>query len=330
MKFKFAPIKFQSALAAGGITLMGFNYLQMVISHEGGLVNITDIIWGEYSLVETSLYLFLFAVLIIFSAIHFIMTAILFVGFVRWLVRKNQLKDIMRNPLTNITIFVPFASLSMSANVMWGPVGFFVPKFSVQPWMLPSLILFAFLWIPLLFLEYRVVKVLLEKSADWKQLNFVWLLDVFAFGLVSLTGTGIASMAENSIIATIAAVGSIILLIVGLVLFFAKLGYLLQLHLKVRKLPSNPILPAYFLVVPIMCLTGISFYRLLLYIEGTYGFNPSGVTFFLINASYILAIGWVLFVIYLLFDYLRKDFLKADYSPTQWGCNRQVVLNTFC
>ncbi len=53
--------------------------------------------------------------------------------------------------------------------------------------------------------------------------------------------------------------------------------------------------------------------------EVTYGFNPSGAAFFLINASYILAIGWVLFVMYLLFDYLRKDFMKEDYSPTQWG-----------
>lgn len=103
--------------------------------------------------------------------------------------------------------------------------------------MLPSLILFTLLWIPL---EYKVVKVLLVKPTDMKQLNFVWLLDVFAFGLVSMTGTGIASMAENSTVATIAAVGSVILMIVGLTLFFAKLGYMLHLHVKMPKLPSNP------------------------------------------------------------------------------------------
>ncbi|OIJ13826.1 hypothetical protein BKP35_08600 [Anaerobacillus arseniciselenatis] len=319
MIFKFAPIKFQSALAAGGISLMAFNYLQMVIPHGGELVNLTNFMWGEYSLAQIGLYLFLFAVMIIFSSIHFILTTILIVGFIQWLIRKNQLQDFMKNPHTNITIFVPFASLSMTANVIWGPAGFFVPDFSVQPWMVPSLILFALLWLPLLLLEYKVVKGFIAKPTDMKQLNFVWLLDVFAFGLVSMTGTGIASMAENSTVATIAAVGSVILMIVGLVLFFAKLGYLLLLHVKTRKLPGKPILPAYFLVVPITCLIGVSSYRLLLYMEGTYGFNPSGAAFFLINASYILAISWVLFVIYLLFDYLRKDFLKADYAPTQWG-----------
>ncbi|OEH85036.1 hypothetical protein BHU72_07300 [Desulfuribacillus stibiiarsenatis] len=298
---------------------MAFNYLQMVLPHEGGLVNIINIEWGEYSLAQTSLYLFLFVVMGIFSAMHFVGTVFLVFGFIKWLIRKNQLQSFLQDPKTNITIFIPFASLSMSTNVLWGPSGFFVPNFSVQPWMLPSLILFVFLWFPLLILEYKVAKVLMAKSTNLKQLNFVWLLDVFAFGLVSLTGTGIASMADNSNIATIAAIGSVILMVVGLALLVAKLGYLFYLHVKVPKLPNKPIMPAYFLVVPITCLFGISFYRLLLFMEGTYGFNASGAALVLINASYILAISWVLYVIYILFDYLRKDFIKADYSPTQWG-----------
>ncbi|UTW68595.1 hypothetical protein KHA80_13735 [Anaerobacillus sp. HL2] len=87
-----------------------------------------------------------------------------------------------------------------------------------------------FLWLDW---STRLLKVLLPTDA--RKLNFVWLLDVFTFGLVILTGTGIASMAEDFRIATIAAVGSLLLLIVGLIVI--KLRY--HLHKQNPKLPTN-------------------------------------------------------------------------------------------
>lgn len=318
MNLKFAPIKFQAALAAGGVALMAFNYLQFAIPHGEGLVKITDIGWSQLSLSQSPIYL-LTLIMLAFSAANLILTVIFLKGLAEWLGTKNQFTNFMDNPLTNITIFVPIATLAMTANVIWGPLAFYIPGLSTQSMMLPSLIIFAILWISLFTLEFKVAKTWFLKPIEINKLNFVWLLDVFAFGLVSLMGTGIASMAENSSIATMASVASLFLLSVGIFLFIAKLAFLIYMQLKNAQLPANPILPAYFLVIPITCLLGLSFYRIMTHLEHVFAFDTSVVSFLLINISYVITIGWGIFAVYLLANFLRKDFYQSKFSPTQWA-----------
>lgn len=317
MKLKFAPIKFQAALASGGVALMAFNFLQFAIPHGEGLIKITDIGWSQLSLSQTPVYL-LTLIMLVFSIANLILTVIFLKGLAQWLGTKNQFTTFMDNPLTNITIFVPIASLAMTANVIWAPLAFYIPSLSTQAMMLPSLIFFAILWILLFALEFKVAKIWFLKPIEVSKLNFVWLLDVFAFGLVSLAGTGITSMAEDSSITSVASIASLFVLIVGTILFIAKLSFLIYMQLKNAQLPDKPILPAYFLVIPITCLLGLSFYRIMTHLEHTFAFDTSVVSFFLINFSYVITIGWGIFTVYLLFDYL-KNFYRSKFSPTQWG-----------
>ncbi len=180
--------------------------------------------------------------MVVFTIMNLISTVVFLKDLMQWLANKKEYEEFMSTPPTrNIGIFVPIASLSMTANVILAPLAFFIPKLSanIQALMLPGLIFFGFLWLMLFKLEFKVLKTWLSQPIDVTQLNFIWLIDVFAFGLVNLTGTGIASMAN--------------------------------------------------------------------------------IILFLITFSYVITIGWGIFTLYLLSDYLKKDFYKSEFSPTQWS-----------
>lgn len=90
-------------------------------------------------------------------------------------------------------------------------------------------------------------------------------------------------------------------------------------QIKSTRLPDVPVLPAYFLVVPITCLFGLSFYRIAMYMQIYFSFDVTVISFFLINFSYVVTIGWGIFSLYLLSDYLKNHFTKSQFSPPQWG-----------
>jgi len=109
------------------------------------------------------------------------------------------------------------AFMAFNAQVILAPLAFFIPKLSsnVQALMLPGLVFFGILWFTLFRLEFKLLKIWLSQPMDVTELNFVWLIDVFTFGLVSLTGTGIAAMSSNREISSIAAFASLFALSVG-------------------------------------------------------------------------------------------------------------------
>jgi hypothetical protein len=323
MKFniKFHPLLFQASLAAGGVALMPFNYLQFAIPHGKGLIKLSDIAWNGLTGVEAALYFPLVAIMMISTIVHLILTIVFLKGLVSWVRNKEEFNTFISDPYKNVGIFPIIASLAMSTNVFWGPIGFFVPQISsnLQALMLPSLIFFGILWVFLLKLEFSVIKIWLTDSVKISKFNFIWLLDVFAFGLVNLTGTGIAAMSGNKIIAGIAAFVSLFTLSIGLFLLIIKLVYLIYHQIKKDGLPDKPVLPAFFLVIPITCLYGLSFYRIAMYLQNYFSIDVKGVTFFIINFSYVITIAWGLFTLYLLSDYFKNYFMKSDFAPPQWG-----------
>lgn len=318
---KFTPLIFQASLAAGGVALMPFNYLQFAIPHGKGLIKLSDISWAGLTLGQSMLYRPLVVVMLLFTILNLVLTVFFLKSLIQWIGNKKEYESFINNPLINVGIFAPIASLSMTANVIWGPLSFFVPQLSsnLQALMLPSLLFFGFLWTAILGLEFKIIKIWFSQSIDVGKLNFIWLLDVFAFGVVNLTGSGIAAMSGNSQIASLAAFGSFFTLSIGLFLFVTKLVYLIFLQIRSSKLPDIPILPAYFLVVPITCLFGLSFYRIAMYLQNNFSFDVTVITFFLINFSYVVTIGWGIFSLYILSDYLRSHFTKSHFSPPQWG-----------
>ena|SRR3989339_577526 len=319
---QFTPLKFQVPLAMGGVALMAFNYLQFAIPHGEGLITMSDVASAGLTTNQLWLYLPLIVIMLAFSVLNLGFILVYLKQIMQWLANKPKYQEFMTGPPTlNVGIFVPIASLSMTACVLLAPIAFFIPQLSSngQAMMLLGLIFFGTLWLILFRLEFKVLKIWLSHPLDATKLNFVWLLDVFAFGLVSLTGTGIAAMSQNVTIASIAAVASLFTLIFGLFLLVAKLSYLFYLQMKAESLPGKHVLPAYFILIPISCLFGFSFYRVMIYLQSYYLFDMKVLLFFSITFPYIITIGWGLFCVYLLSDYLRKDFLKSEFAPTQWG-----------
>jgi hypothetical protein len=149
--------------------------------------------------------------------------------------------------------------------------------------------------------------------------NFIWLTDVFAFGLVSLTGSGVAALSDNPVIASLAAGASLLTLGCGFLLLVAKLAYLVSHQIRTKKLPGKPILPAYFILIPITCLYGFSFHRIMVYLQTYFSFDLSWLSFLVMTFSYVCTLSWGVFCLYLLGSYFKNDFLKCDFAPTQWG-----------
>jgi hypothetical protein len=318
---KFTSVIFQTSVAAGGVALMPFVYLQFAEPHWGKPVMLLDIPWSELTIAQTINFSTLVGIMLVFTVAHLLFTLVFLNGLIRWLANKEEYNTFINDPKINIGIFSPIASLSMTANVIWGPLAFFIPQLSsmLQALMLPSLIFFGVLWLIILKLEFKVLKIWLTNPVDTAKLNFTWLLDVFAFGLVCLTGTGIAVTATNSEIASLAAFGSLFALSIGLFLFAIKFAYLVYLQIKAPSLPDIPLLPAYFMTIPLSCLFGVSLFRTMAYLQQHFAFDVKALSFLLINFSYAIAIAWGVFCIYLLGDYLKNSFMKIKFSPAQWG-----------
>jgi len=216
---KFTPLKFQIPLAAGGISLMAFNYLQFAVPHGKGLVKFSDIVWSGLTPAQLGLYLPLIAIMLVFSGISLGSTAIYLRQLRRWLFNRAEYQDFITSPSTkSIGVFAPVGSLSMTANVVLAP-----------------------------------------------------------------------------------------------------LAYLFSHQLKAQKLPEKPILPAYFILIPITCLYGFSFHRIMVYLQSYFAFDLGWLSFLIMTFSYVCTLSWGIFCLYLLGNYFKNDFLRCDFAPTQWG-----------
>ena len=318
---KFTPLKFQGTLAAAGVALMPYVFLKINIFKSEGTISLSELPILSGNTLEYAAALFLIAVMGLFIVIHFTLTAIFLKELVIWLLKPDNFKELMKNPLANSALFSPLISLPMSMVVFFGPVSFFVPQLTenMQSLMLPAFVVFSFLWVILILLELKVVKVFFTESVEHEKLNFGWLLDVLALGAVSLFGSSIADFSKSDLIASSVAFMVMIALLVGISVFVLKIAILFYQQIKSKVMPSINILPAYFLVVPPMCLLGFSFYKLLGYASKTYGFDTNAVSFLIIVFSYLTAMSWFIFSVVLLREYLKKEFLSSDFSPAQWG-----------
>jgi hypothetical protein len=321
MNNKFNPLFFQASLAAGGISLMPFNFLQFAIPHGKGLIKLSDIVWTGLSGTQMVLYAALISIMFVSIAAHVFLTFAFLKGLIGWLSNKGAVADLMGDPYKNMTIFPIIGSLAMSANVLWAPIGFFVPQISsgLQSLMLPSLAFWGVLWIMMFVLEFNVAKTWLKHKIEIDKFNFVWLLDVFAFGLVSLAGSGVAGTSGNPQISGIAVIGTLVTVAVGILLLSAKLINLIKPMIKGKDLPAVPILPAYFILVPITCLFGISIFRLTSYFQKVYSYDLSSLLSVIVVLAYVFSMTWLVFTVYLLGNYFKNLFKRSEYSAPQWS-----------
>lgn len=318
----FSPFNFQAPLAAGGVTLMAYNWLQFAIPHGDGPLAYADIGWASLTAVQTGLYGVLAGIMFVLTLVNLLLTTVFSYDLVKWLASRRGYQEFMSGPTTRITgIFVPIASLAMTMAVVFATAPFFIPAVSahIQALMMPGLVAFSALWLTIFVLESRMLKMWLGQPTDTSKLNFVWLLDVFAFGLVGLAGTGLASTADGRAIASTSAFMSVAAVGFGTLLLAGKMALLLYVQLKARSLPEHQVQPAFFLLAPITCLYGISYYKIMVYLQKWFEIDVKVPSYFLVTLLYGVAMTWAIFTVYLLGDYFRNYFRKSDYFPTQWA-----------
>jgi len=318
---KFTPVKFQATLASAGVALMPMYFLKFNIfkTNENISLSMLSLLSDQPVLYATALFLAI--TMGLFIVIHFFYTAVFLKELVIWLSTTNEFKKLINSHLTASTVFSPLISLPMSMIVLFGPTSFFFPQITenIQTFMLPAFILFAILWVALISFELKAAGVFFTTLVEPETLNFGWLLDVLAFGAVSLVGSLIANFADSRLISSSTAFMVFVTVFVGIALFSVKLAILIYQQIRSRQLPVSAIMPAYCLVIPPSCLLGFGFYQLVQYTGKTYGFDVSAISFIIINFSYFFSMSWFVFSIFLLKEYLKKDFLRTDYSPAQWG-----------
>jgi len=321
MTMQFHPLKFLLPLAAGGIALMAYNYLHYAVPNTGDVV-LGDVLAAPMPAPEFLLNWFFAGLMLIFAVIDLGATAVYLWQIFRWRTAKGLYgKFIAEAPTTVVGGCIPYASLAMTAMVCLAPLAFFCPFLSshIQTLMLPGLLLYAVLWGGLIRYECIILKKWLTQPFDETKLNFIWLLDTFSFGMMSLMGAAIASTAHNAIIASIAACAALFVSILGLLLLAAKLSYLVFLQLKAVALPPINVLPSFFMIVPISCLYGFGLNKLAHYLHAHHAMDMTVMFYFTLMIPYVISVGWALFTVYLLWEYLRDDFLKSDFAFPQWS-----------
>lgn len=318
---KFTPVKFQATLASGGVALMPMYFLKFNIFKTGTSISLSMLPQLSDHPVMFASALILTALMGLFICIHFFYTAVFLKELVIWLFTTDEFKKLISDPLTASMVFSPLISLPMSMIVLFAPASYFFPQITenIQTFMLPGFICFGILWIALISFEIKSAAVFFTTSVELESLNFGWLLDVLAFGAVSLVGAMIANFAENTLISSTTAFMVFLTVFVGIALFSVKLAILIYQQIRSRQLPISAVMPAYCLVIPPSCLLGFGFFQLVQYAGKTFGFDVSAVSFIIINFSYFFAMSWFIFSIFLLKDYLRKEFLSTGFSPAQWG-----------
>ncbi|MBI5232634.1 MAG: hypothetical protein HY876_10780 [Coriobacteriales bacterium] len=319
---RFTPFNLQAPLAAGGVTLMAFNWLQFAVPHGKGPVRLADIEWATLAFGQVGLYAFLVVIMLLLTTVNLLLTGVFLKDLVQWVRADDGYREFMTGPPARVTgVFVPVASLAMTMAVVFASVPFFVPAVSANVQMLvaPAFVVLVVLWLTAFGLESHLLARLRSGPFEAAKLNFVWLLDVFALGLLALAGTGLAAAADSRPMAATAALGSLLTLAVGSVLLVGKLAFLIYQQIKSRALPETQLQPAFFLLVPIICLYGVSSYRMMLLMETWFGVDVKAPSYSLLTLSYVAAAGWAAFTVYLLAGYFRRYFRTSEYFPTQWA-----------
>lgn len=313
---KFTPLRFQSALAAGGLALMPFVLMQFTFPRQGKLVSIEDLS-GRYDLAST----FLLTVMLVSTVLHFYLIAKVSREFIQWRNSGSEMRDFLADPAINVGIFSPVVALGMTVNVILGPVAFFFPGFSAQ---VPALLgygvyPYALLFMVLSYVSVAVGRTWLFRDGKSVSFNYNWLLDVFAWGMVALAGAGVTMTATDPQVTAVGSVLTLCAISIGLFIYGIKGMYLIIAQMTHGNTPPDPLKPAHFIVVPINCLFAISIYKIAGYTKPSLGIDITPLAFASVVILFALSLFWILLCAIAFRDWFRYQFPKPEFYPAQWG-----------
>jgi hypothetical protein len=313
----FTPLRFQSSLAAGGLALMPFVLMQVTFRHAGKLVGVGDI--ADPGLDGGRV--FLVSVLAVATIFHFALTFSSTRGLVRWLRDWSTARDFISDPKRSSAIFSPAISLGMTINVVLGPVAFFAPS----AWTIaPQLATFAFalyvpLWGALAGLSAFTVRTWVSRPLASAELNFVWLLDVFAWAMAALAGSSIAATSDSAVVTALATVLTVASAVVGTAIYAVKGALPLRALLTHRTLPAESLQPAFFVTVPINCLFGVAALKVSRPFDQLMGTHSSSFALSSLLILFAVAVVWTVACAFAVRAWFLRAFPRPDFYPTQWG-----------
>jgi len=317
---KFNPLTFLASLGAGGISIAPFVYFQYIMPHGKGLTTYSEMMNNATTGAAQAGVMVMAAVMVVFAVIHFGLTGKLVTDLIAWR-KTDDYKAYAKDPQRNTTIMASFTSFAMTFNVLIGAVRFFVPAMqnNFQSLMLPALIAWGILWLWLMSTEIKILKTAFERDFNISEISFGWLMQPFALGMISVSGFGIAAMAHDAGIANTAAFLSLISVTMGVFLFLVKLISVFQSHFVTRGMPERQFLPSFLIVVPIVTIYAISFFRLGHYLEHQFAADL-GIYYTLVVAVPFAFQTWYLgFGLAMLKSYFKKDFFKKEYYVSLWA-----------
>lgn len=317
---KFNPLTFLASLGAGGIAIAPFVYFQYLVPHGKGLTTFNEVMQqATTGAGEVGVWL-MASIMLLFGVVHFGLTFKLLASFLSWR-KTDDYKKYIRDPRQNTTIMAAFTSFAMSFNVLIGAVRFFVPAMQnhFQGLMLPALIAWTLLWLWLMGTEIKILKTSFEGDFNISEISFGWLMQPFALGMISVSGMGIAAMAHNPDIAGTAAFLSMISATMGAFLFVVKLISVFQSHFSATGMPERQFLPSFLIVVPVLTIYAISFFRFGHYLEHNFDIQLSAFYQFVVAVPFAFQTWYLGFGVTMLMDYFKKDFFRKEYYVTLWA-----------
>lgn len=319
-KNTFSPLSFLASLGAGGISVIPFSFLQYTYHTGKGLITFGQIDHFSLPVTQQALFYLMEAVMVIFASIHFILTFQNTKELIGW-VKSKEYDGVLNDPLKNAGIMATFLSYFMTMNVFIGPIRYFSPFMSknLQGMMLPALIVAAVLWVLMMRMEIKLLKISFVNSFDVNKIHFGWLLHPFSLAMGTVTLTGIAAMSKTPYIAHTAASLASVSGTMAFFLLIVKLVSIFKSHFAADGLPDKQFLPSMLIVVPIVTLLAISGFRMGHYFHNQLGFHTEFLGFAIIAFSFAFETWYLMFGLALLKDYFKKNFFKKEFYLTQWG-----------
>ena len=314
---EFNPILFLMSLGSGGLSIAFWAFINFTIDHGKGLIKYSQVHSGILNAEQSLLYSFLELCMIIFVLIHLVTLVILLFSFFKWKSTKSY-KIYMDNPLTNNGIMAMFLAINMTLNIFFMIGNYFLTPISnnFQAMMFPGLIIWLILYLFIMRMSITILKKAFTTHFDIDKMHFGFLLHPFALAMLAVTGTAIAGMANNSLIAHTAFFLTLVVQLPGILLLSIKLISMFQHHFK-NSMPDVEFLPSTFLVMPTVMLFGITFIRIGHYLHHQFDVTISNMYYALIAVSVFAFMTWyLLFGIILLKDYFKNHF---KFHVTQWS-----------
>jgi len=322
----FNPILFLASLGAGGIAVMPFAFLQYVYYKGAGLVTMSGVGHGTIPVSQELLFYSLESVMIIFTIIHLILTVVFTKRLIKW-VGTKEYHALINDPLKNAGILAVFLSYTMTMNVVIGPIRYFIPWVSsnLQAMMFPAFIGWLIIYVLLLRMVIKLLRISFTQDFDVNKISFGWLLHPFSIGMVAVVGAGIAAIGNNTTLSNAAAFLTLIITSMGLFLLLVKMISIFKSHFAAKGLPEKQFMPSFLIVVPNITLYAITFFRLGHYLEKHMGYHLDYFFYFVILGSVAFQVWYLLFGLALLWDYFKRDFFRKEYYPSMWGFVCPVV-----